>query len=110
MADLSYTKKRERGASIIVGTPIDAAPTPNIIDGLLASYVKTQVVAQSFQVLKGVEVIASFSNNNISGWKKAGAVIEIIGVSPIKLSFINQTEATLAEARIASCINGNVVS
>ena len=107
MADITYTYKKTGGSKAPVVTP--PSPSPNIIDGLTSSCIKTQVIGQSFKIVRGGVLIGNFSNNTVSGWKKVGSSIEILSISPTTLNFINISEATAAEIRLAGCLNGGLI-
>lgn len=108
MADLEYTSKSLRGNA---GTKpgVVAPTTPNTIDSVKASYIKTLVIGQSFQLVQGTTVLATFSNNTVSGWKRTGAQIEIVSLNTVTIIFQSVAEAVTGEERIASCMNGDLV-
>lgn len=110
MPDISFVTKGGRGrrTNPVAQTTVPA-PTPNVIDGLQGVAVVTQLVGQSTKVVHGSAVVASFSNSNVSGWTKQGATLRVTGPNPVTLNFINAAEATIAETRLGSSINGNLV-
>jgi len=107
MPDLIFiSKDRREAASETVQAPV---PTPEVINGLIATNVKTHIQNQSVVVAVGTEIEALFLLSNLIGWVLEGTKIIIKGLIDITLVFINKTEAEAAEIRLANALNGQLV-
>ena len=99
-------KRRERRVEPL------SVPTPNIMSGLIASDLKTNVAKRSAVVRQSGKVLQHINLKNVRDWFVEGrrlTIIEVDNVIPIILIFLTSPEANAGEIRFTQIINGAVL-
>lgn len=106
-----FINKRPRnGTGTTITTPVPIV-TPNVIEGLFAVNVKTDVVDQSIKIVVGSNPVATFNINTINGWNLSGGTLTInSNTTPLILNFTSEGEGITAEDRLAQIVNGGNLS
>lgn len=86
--------------------------TSNLITILYATNIKSDVVGQSFKILKDTIEVANFEISEVTANTLIGNTIIIYSsdLEPITLVFISNTEATTGDTRLTSILNGGNVT
>ena len=96
--------------------PIPTEPLPpssanNILTGLYAAWIISDIPKVSIKIFNGTYDLASFILMDISSWTLNYDSITLYSGDPvpINLQFINSTEASIAEDRLTQALNGTTL-
>lgn len=108
--ELKFIKK-DRFSPAQPSVPQAPAPTPNVIDGLVALDLVTDVTGLSLNVIKGGVKLAHIILDKVTNWTLQGNQLLIYSEVPdlLTLIFTNPTEAQNGNDRFDTAMNGGTV-
>jgi len=104
--NIKYLNKKKKEK-----VPPQPSITPNVMENLLASDVKTNVQGKSCIIAKNGRT-NHILLNNVRSWETEGTILRISVVdnsTPILLFFPSNVQALQAEVRFANIMNGGLI-
>lgn len=87
-------------------------PFENVISGLIAADIKTDIAGESIKIVKTNQIVGHFELSKISTWDLVGVQIVVYSsdAQPVTLVFINLPEAENADQRLLTAQNGGILA